>query len=302
MTEGYPPQWQNDVKAGTGSGQPSGRPDEGRHGVAGFGEGASTPEVSYYSGSDGTATDPSGSSKTDAAKEQASAVGQGAAKAGQQVASVAKDQAQNVVSEAGSQAKGLLDQARSEVTDQAGAQQQRLAQGLRALGDELQSMSQNSTSPGVATNLAKQAATRSHDAASWLESREPGGLVTELQGFARRRPGAFLALAAGAGLMAGRLGRGVKDSTSDDTSSSTYGSTPPATGGYPSGYAATTPAPGYTPTPGYTPPTNLSTTGSGTTPSSSVGDYPGFGAQESRPFSSSQDAGLGDYPAGGAAR
>ncbi len=159
-------------------------------------------------------------SKVDTAKDQAQNVGQGAAEAGQHVAGVARDQVQNVAAEAGSQAKDLLGQARSELTQQAGSQQQRLASGLRALGDELHSMSQHSDQPGVATDLARQASSKSHDVASWLDAREPGHLVDEVKSFARQRPGAFLALAAGAGLLAGRLTRGVKDATSDDSASS----------------------------------------------------------------------------------
>lgn len=283
MTEGYPPQWQNDVQAdGAPLGDVAG---EGRHGAAGgynaptggaFGADVSTSSAYADSSFDTGASDDS-PGKAGAAKEQAAAVGQGAADAGQHVASVAKDQAQNVVAEAGAQTKDLLNQARSELTDQAGAQQQRLAQGLRALGDELHAMTQHSESPGVATDLAKQAATRSHDAASWLESREPGSLMSELQSFARQRPGAFLALAAGAGLVAGRLGRGVKDASSDDTSGSTPTYTP-----------AAAPAPSYYSSPGtaYTP---------GVAPTGGIaGDPVGYGTPESRPFASSQDSGYSD--------
>ncbi len=167
---------------------------------------------------------PAGTSKgsadkgtVDTAKEQASSVGQSAADAGQHVAGVAKDQAKNVVGEAGTQAKDLLDQARTEFGAQAATQQQRLAAGLRALGDELHSMTEHGSEAGVATDLARQGATRSHDLASWLEDREPGTLVDELKGFARQRPAAFLGLAAGAGLLAGRLTRGVKDASADES-------------------------------------------------------------------------------------
>jgi hypothetical protein len=232
--------------------------------------------VSAYAGS-GPRTDDAGSdqSKAGAAKEQASVVGQGAAQAGQQVASVAKDQAQNVVGEAGSQAKDLLGQARSELTEQAGVQQNRLMETLRSLGDELASMGQHSQEPGMATDFVKQAAGRAHDVASWLESRDPGSLLSELQSFARRRPGAFIALAAGAGLVAGRLGRGVKDAASDDASSA------------PSGDRTAVPAGGYLTTPA------VATGGSG--------GYAGYGVEQSRPFASSQDAGYEQYPTGGAA-
>lgn len=186
--------------------------------IAGYPAEPVPPPVAGQSGT--TQSSPAQSSTVDIAKDQASNVGQGASEAGQQVASVAKDQVQNVVSEAGNQAQDLLRQTRDELRDQAGAQQQRLAGGLRAIGDELHSMARNSEQPGVATDLARQAASKSHDLAGWLADREPGHLVDELKSFARQRPGAFLALAAGAGLLAGRLTRGVKDASSDTGGSS----------------------------------------------------------------------------------
>jgi hypothetical protein len=179
--------------------------------------------------------------KAGAAKEQAAAVGQGAAQAGQQVASTAKDEAQKVVAETGNQARDLLHQARSELSDHAGTQQQRLAAGLRSLGDELESMANHSEESGTATNLAKQAASRSRAAAAWLESREPSHVMRDVQDFARQRPGMFFALAAGAGVVAGRLGRGIKDAGSDDASSASGGSGTRMDTSYsqPSAYTAT---------------------------------------------------------------
>jgi hypothetical protein len=156
----------------------------------------------------------------DVAKDQAASVGHGAADAGQHIADVAKDQAQSVVAEAGNQTADLVRQARIELADQADAQRQRVARGVHALGDELQSMAERSERPGVATDLARQASSKSHDIASWLDSREPGHLVQEVQAFARQRPGTFLLVAAGAGLLAGRLTRGVKDASSTDSSGS----------------------------------------------------------------------------------
>lgn len=195
MTEGYPREWQADVSA----------------------DGAHAPAPVQFLDTETTADRDEDQGKAGAAKEQAAQLGQGAAEAGQHVVGVATDQASNVVAEAGSQAKDLLSQARSELTDQAGVQQDRLASSLRALGDELESMGNHSEQPGVATDLVKQASTRAHDVASWLDSREPGHVVQEVQEFARRSPAAFLAIAAGAGLLAGRMGRGVKDAGSDNS-------------------------------------------------------------------------------------
>jgi hypothetical protein len=145
------------------------------------------------------------------AKDQAAQVSQGAVDAGQHVAEVAKDRVAAVADEAGRQAKDLLAQARSEMTQQASQQQQRIAEGLRALGDELHAMTQHDGQFGVATDLAQQGAQKTNDLASWLEQREPGGLVEEVKSFARERPGSFLLLAVGLGLAAGCLTRGVKD-------------------------------------------------------------------------------------------
>jgi hypothetical protein len=170
-------------------------------------------EASYSGGDSDQGT-------TEVARDQASQVGQSAAEAGQHVTEVAKDQAGSVASEAGRQAKDLLRQAQSELADQAGAQQQKVASGLRSMGDELHSMSAHDGDQGVATDLAKQAAGKAHDLAGWLDNREPGQLLSEVRNFARERPGAFLAIALGAGLVSARLARGVAGANSDDESSS----------------------------------------------------------------------------------
>jgi hypothetical protein len=146
----------------------------------------------------------------DVAKNQAASVGQGAAEAGQHVAAVAKDQAAQVTAEAGRQVKDLLGQAQSQLSEQAGVQQEKLVTGLRSLRDELHSMAQNADQPGVGSDVVRQAADRAGSLAGWLDGREPAALLDDVTAFARRRPGAFLAAAAGIGLFAGRLTRGIK--------------------------------------------------------------------------------------------
>ena len=85
-----------------------------------------------------------------------------------------KEQAGQVTAEAGKQAKQLLSQAQSELTEQAAATQQRVSEGLHALADELTGMAKNSEQDGVATDLARQAADKAHQAAGWLADRDPG--------------------------------------------------------------------------------------------------------------------------------
>jgi hypothetical protein len=64
---------------------------------------------------------------------------------------VAREETQQVVAEAGQQAKQLLRRTEQEVSDQAGAQQRRLAAGLHAVGEELASMAKGSATNGAAT-------------------------------------------------------------------------------------------------------------------------------------------------------
>jgi hypothetical protein len=161
------------------------------------------------------------SQTTHVAKEQAAGVGQSAAGAGQHVAGVAKEEAGNVAQEAVSQARDVVGTAREQLVQQAAEQQDRLAGGLRTLGRELGSMADSNEDPGYASDLARQASSTINDVAGWLENRDPNGLMDDVRSFARRRPGAFLALAVGAGVLAGRLTRGLKDEASSGPSGST---------------------------------------------------------------------------------
>jgi hypothetical protein len=156
-----------------------------------------------------TTSSTASTSTTDVAKDEAGGVADTATQAGRQVADTAKQQAGEVLGEARDQARSLLDRTRNEVGDQASSQQQRAAESLRSLSDELHSMASGQQEPGRATDLAHQAADKAGQLASWLTDREPGDILDEVSSFARRRPGMFLALAAGAGVVAGRLTRGM---------------------------------------------------------------------------------------------
>ena len=76
-------------------------------------------------------------------------------------------------------------------------------------------MASKSDEEGLAKDLAQQASQQLGSIAHWLQEREPGDLVTEVKDFARRKPGTFLAVAAGIGLVAGRMTRGVKAGAPD---------------------------------------------------------------------------------------
>lgn len=154
-------------------------------------------------------TDNGDGSTTEVAKQQTAEVADTAKQAGAQVAGTVQEQAGQVTEEVKHQAKQLLSQAQSELSEQAASTQQRVSEGLHALADELTGMAKNSEQDGVATDLARQAADRARTAAGWLADRDPGSLLDEVRSFARNRPGTYLALALGAGVVAGRVTRGL---------------------------------------------------------------------------------------------
>jgi len=159
------------------------------------------------------------------AAERAAEVKDTSVAAGQHVAGVAKDELHKVTTESKRQARDLYRQTQSELADQAASQQKRVASGIRSLGDEFGSMAESSESQGVASDLAHQAASRAAGVADWLDQRDPGSLLNEVKGFARRRPGTFIAIAAVAGVLAGRLTRSVVAEAKEPTESSAGGTT-----------------------------------------------------------------------------
>ena len=146
---------------------------------------------------------------SDVAKDEAANVGNSAREAGSHVAQSATDQAKQVVSETGRQARDLLGEAKGQVREQASTQQHQAAQQLRAVAGELSEMAAKGGQSGLATQVAQEAAERVRGVASWLDQREPGDLLDGVRDFARRHPGTFLVGAAVAGVVAGRLTRGL---------------------------------------------------------------------------------------------
>lgn len=147
----------------------------------------------------------SGSGKADAAKGAAQDVAGDAKAKASDVAGTAKEQASKVASEATEHAKQLYGQASENLKQQAGEQQQRAAGGLRSLGEQLGRMAENDDEQGVASKVVRDLSGRATSVAGFLENRDPGSLLDEVKTFAAKRPGAFIAIAAGAGLLAGRL-------------------------------------------------------------------------------------------------
>ena len=166
-----------------------------------------------------TTTTTSSPSAKDVARDEAANVKDTAAQAGSQVATTAADQAKEVAHETQRQAKDLLDQGRAQLKDQAVTQQQKAAQGLTSLAQELRGLADGTSSgaPGPARDLLQQASGMVETFAGKLQNREPAQLLDEVRDFARRKPGMFLLGAAAAGVLAGRLTRGVQAAHSDSS-------------------------------------------------------------------------------------
>lgn len=131
-------------------------------------------------------------------------------------ADTAKDQAGKVAGEVKSQARNLAATARDRVGSEAQTQNTRLVQGVREFVDELDRMVEGRTD-SPARGVVTQVSQGGRRVADYLEEHGPDGVLREVQDFARRKPGTFLAVAAVAGFVAGRVGKGVLSAQRPDT-------------------------------------------------------------------------------------
>ncbi|MGN6742963.1 MAG: hypothetical protein ACTHJL_06650 [Amnibacterium sp.] len=161
--------------------------------------------------------------------------------AGAQVAGTAKDEAQRVVADTMSQARDLYGQATTELSSQAGKQQDRLTQTIRTFGQDLERIGRGeAVESGPAVELVPKLAGRAHRAAAWLESRSPEDVVYEVRQFAARRPGLFIGLAAVTGVVAARLTKALRAESSGGSARSLTGGSSAGGAGYADGYAGDT--------------------------------------------------------------
>lgn len=151
------------------------------------------------------------SGKADLAKDQASQVGDAAQQQASAVADTAKEQAGRVTSEVRAHAQDLLGQTTDQVGAQANEQTQRLAENLKTLSGHFETMASSGEPGSTAQTLVDEASRRTGELSNYLDGHQFGDIVSDLKGFARRRPAAFILGSAVAGLVVGRLGRAVKD-------------------------------------------------------------------------------------------
>jgi hypothetical protein len=201
------------------------------------------------------------------AKEQAGQVKDTAVEQGQQVAGVAKDEAVQVKDQAVSSLRDIVGQGRSELTSQVGTSQNRIAEYVHSLSDELGTLaSGGSDGTGPLADLAHRGARTGGELSHWLSEHEPADVLAEVTRFARRRPWAFLGASLLAGVVVGRVTRSLAAEAKDEHDAQQRAdaapvtpavtgpdyaaplSAPSTTVGYESttGYGTTAPVGGYT--------------------------------------------------------
>ncbi|MFI1988973.1 hypothetical protein [Actinoplanes sp. NPDC020271] len=142
------------------------------------------------------------------AKQVATEGTQAAGQAAYEVKDTAKEQAQRVTAEVGAQARNVAGEVRDKLSEQARSQNDRLVSGIRETADHLDEMrGDRSGTPAAA--VVSRVADGGRQLADYLDRNGPEGVLAEVQDFARRRPGAFLATALAAGFVVGRLGKGI---------------------------------------------------------------------------------------------
>jgi hypothetical protein len=151
--------------------------------------------------------------------EQSSAQPVGAA------AQTMKEQATEVMDEVRSQTSSVAHQLKARVGDEARTQNDRLADGLRQMASELERMAADRPD-SPARSVVQRIADGGQQAADYLSKHGPEGVLDEVQEFARRRPGAFLATALVSGFVVGRLGKAVMNAASKQPPSQVPQSTP----------------------------------------------------------------------------
>jgi hypothetical protein len=145
------------------------------------------------------------------AQERARAVAGTAVDEAKELARQAGGQARHVAQEAKHELRTLTEQGRQELKSQAEAQTQRASQNLRTWSDQTRALAAGR--PDEAGPLAGYVQDVSGKLSGWadnLDRRGFDGMVAQVQGFARRRPAAFIGLCVVAGFAVSRVGKTVR--------------------------------------------------------------------------------------------
>ncbi|MFG1614748.1 hypothetical protein ACGFI3_18440 [Nonomuraea wenchangensis] len=129
-----------------------------------------------------------------------------------EVAGTAVERTAQVADEARHQARRAVNELRNRVREQSDHQSQRAAQSLRQWSEDLSSLQEHAKPDSPVNGVVRQIAGQGHRAADYLDRNGLTGVVNDVQSFARRRPGTFLAGALAAGFLVGRIMKAANDS------------------------------------------------------------------------------------------
>lgn len=159
----------------------------------------------------------------------------------------ATEQVRTVTRAARRETQAVVGEIGTEVRVQVSQQKDRIAMLLKDLSSELAEVPP--TGSGRVSDVAWDIAGRASDLSDWLRDHEPADVLRATEDLARRRPLTFLLASATAGVVVGRLTRGMIDAgTPSDPTGRATASTPaaptPTTGAMPAPGTGAMPAPG----------------------------------------------------------
>ena len=188
------------------------------------------------------------------AKDQGSAVARLAAEGARDVTGTVRSQAMQVRDELATQGRTVVEETRNKLQEQTQAQARRAGDGIARLASEAQALAAGRPEEAetIRDYVAQSAdrllevADRLYGLADDVESRGIDGVLSDLQRFARRRPGVFLVGAAVAGFGVGRAVRSAQgddnDNEDEDWDDGDTGYESPAVGARGRAVARTSPA------------------------------------------------------------
>ena len=164
---------------------------------------------------------------TDVAKQEAREVAESANQRAHELGDTVKSQASEVAGEMYAQGREVFERTKESLREQSEIQAQEAASRVRQLAEQSRALAEGRPEEsGPVQDYVRQASERLDDFASRVEQRGAQGVIDDVEDFARRRPGVFLAGAAGLGFFVGRMLRGAAasggGSSNGRTNTSTY--------------------------------------------------------------------------------
>jgi hypothetical protein len=117
----------------------------------------------------------------------------------------ASSKSEGLVDQAKQAAENVAGQAREQVTTQVAARKDKAVETIGGVADALRKTRSNLPDEGPLPAIADQAADTVERIAEYLQSRNLGDLIGEVERFARREPAIFLGSAFAMGLLGGRF-------------------------------------------------------------------------------------------------